>query len=204
MVFKMHFPAALALCFLFLTGCSFPFFGSSPTIEVPPPGVQSSTSDLVESTPESVPVESVTVTNTSQPVPASTPSLQWNLVGVGCLTTTTIEITVSVGIPATGISGVCTGSLPCSSTSPIKYACQLVPHKDGQVYCQGLLAETGAPLTACLQLPGNAQPVCNTFTNFQRYLGGCKCVSLYTDAASCNADAKCVWNAVPAKCENKP
>jgi hypothetical protein len=59
-------------------------------------------------------------------------------------------------------------------------------------------------LTACLQLPGNSQPVCNTFANFQHYLAPCKCVSLYSTQADCNADKNCVWDTVGLKCGKKP
>jgi len=220
MVLKSHILATLVLCLLILTGCTLPLFGTAPTVEIPPPATQSSSSGSVESPTVKVPAATVTVTttsqpgptNTSQPIPTNTsqpvlinkPTLQWKLIGVGCISTTNIEITLSVGVPTTAITGVCAGALPCSAASIIKYACQLVPHKDGQVYCQGLLADSGSALTACLQLPGNTQSICNTFDNFQHYLAPCKCVSLYTDATSCNVDKNCLWNTVSLKCGDKP
>jgi hypothetical protein len=212
MALKINISAVLVLCLLVLTSCTFPFFSTSPTVQIPPPATQSSISGSVETLTVTLPIETVTVTNTSQaaptntsqPIPTNKPALQWNLIGVGCLSTTNIEITLSVGVPATGVTGVCAGALPCSTSSLVKYACQLVPRKDGQVYCQGLHADTGSALTACLQLPSSSQPVCNTFDNFQHYLAPCTCVSLYTTAASCNADTNCVWNPVPLTCGKKP
>jgi len=220
MALKSRIPAVLVLCLLVLTSCTFPFFSSTPTVQLPPPATQSSTSGSVEATTVTLPLKIVTVTqttkpiptNTSQPVPTNTSQpilttispLKWSLVGVGCVSTTNIEITLSVGVPATSVTGVCAGTLPCNTSSPIKYACQLVPHKDGQVYCQGLLADTGSALTACLQLPSSSAPVCNTFDNFEHYLAPCTCATLYTDKPSCNADANCLWNTVSLKCGKKP
>jgi hypothetical protein len=126
------------------------------------------------------------------------------LIGVGCLTTTSIELSVGVGVPASKVLGVCTGTAPCSTTSFNTYSCQLVPNKVGQVYCYGPLADTSSALTACLQLPGSTQPVCNTFGNFERYLLPCKCVSLYSTLATCNADKNCAWNATTLSCDSKP
>jgi hypothetical protein len=205
MAFKMHFLVPLVLFAFLLASCSFPLLGPSTTLEVQPPASQSSGSGSVENPGGgSLPPVQAVATNTTQVLPTNTPSAEWKLVGVGCLTTTTIEITLSAGTPITGVSGVCNGAPPCDNPAVIKYSCQVVPHKVGQVYCQGKIAVYGDPLTACLQVPGSAQLVCNTFSNFQRYLGGCKCVTLYTDASSCNADAKCLWNGVSSKCGDKP
>ncbi len=220
MAHKFRFATVFILFLLILTGCTFPFFSTTPTVEIPPPATQSSTLSSVETLAVTFPIETVTVTNTSQPsptntsqpvptntsqpVPTNSSALQWNLIGVGCLSTTNIEITFTSGVPTTSVTGVCAGALPCSTSSPIKYACQLVPNFDGQVYCYGLLADTGSALTTCLQIPGNTQPICNTFTNFQHYLAPCKCVSLYTDAGSCNADKNCKWDTVGLTCGKKP
>jgi len=219
MVFKSHLSAVLLLCVFILTGCTLPLFGTSPTVQIPPPTSQVPTSGTVETSTATLPIEAATVTvtsqpsatNTSQPVPTNTtqpilvntPALQWSL-SVGCLTTTTIEITLSDGVPTIGISGVCAGTLPCTTASAINYSCQLVPHKDGQAYCQGLAPESGSALTACMQIPGNTQPVCNTFPVFQRYLGACTCPRLYSDATSCNTDKNCKWDTVGLTCKKKP
>jgi hypothetical protein len=212
MALKSHFSIVLVICSLILTSCTLPLFGTSPTVQISSPPTLAQTSGSVETLTVTLPVATVSVTNTSQPVPTNTsqpvptvaPALKWNLIGVGCLTTTTIEISLSVGVPATAVTGICTGNLPCSSSSTITYACQLVPHKDGQAYCQGLLASSGSDLTACLQLPGSAQPACNTFANFQHYLAPCTCPSLYSTATACNADTNCKWDAVGLTCKKKP
>jgi hypothetical protein len=220
MVRKFNIPALLVLCLLILTSCTLPLFGATPTVQIPPPATQSSTSSSAETSTATFPIETAIVTvtsqpsatNTSQPVPTNTtqpilvntPALQWSLIGVGCLTTTTIEITLSDGVPTIGISGVCAGTLPCTTASAINYSCQLVPHKDGQAYCQGLAPESGSALTACMQIPGNTQPVCNTFPDFQRYLGACTCPRLYSDATSCNTDKNCKWDTVGLTCKKKP
>jgi hypothetical protein len=220
MVLKSHLSAVLLLCGVILTSCTLPLFGTSPTVQISPPTLQVPTSSSVETSTTTLPIEAATVTvttqpsatNTSQPVPTNTtqpilvntPSLQWRLIGVGCLTTTTIEISLTDGVPAIGISGVCAGTQPCTTASAISYTCQLVPHKDGQAYCQGLSPESGSALTACLQIAGNPQPACNTFTDFQRYLGACTCPRLYSDATSCNTDKNCKWDTVGLTCKKKP
>lgn len=217
---KFTIPAVLVSCLLVLTSCTLPLFGTSPTVQIPAPNSQvpppisaeTSTATLtveaatvtVTTEPSATNTTQPTVTNTTQPILVNTPSLQWSLIGVGCLTTTTIEITLTDNVPTIGISGVCAGTQPCTTASAISYTCQLVPHKDGQVYCQGLSPESGSALTACLQIAGNPQPVCNTFSDFQRYLGGCKCPSLYSDATSCNKDSNCKWDTVGLTCKKKP
>ncbi len=218
MVQKYKFPVCVALCLFLLASCSLPLFGA-PTVQIPIPTTGAPTLGPVENSTATFTLEAATVTVTTQPsatntieptstntqpVLINTPALQWSLIGVGCLTTTTIEITLSDGVPTIGIAGVCAGTQPCTTTSAITYTCALVPHKDGQVYCQGLSPESGSALTACLQIAGNPQPVCNTFLDFQRYLGQCTCPSLYSDATSCNSDTNCKWDTVGLTCKKKP
>ena len=220
MSFKPHFLAALGLSLIILAGCTFPFFSTSTVVAtLSPATIGFPTSEVVGSTPgttiNTLPVPLVTTTqalvlppvSTVSPTTGVVPALTWKLIGVGCLSTTSIELSVGVGVPASKVLGVCTGTAPCSTASAaslIRFACQLVPNKVGQVYCYGPLADTGSALTACLQLPGSTQPVCNTFDNFQRFLLPCKCVSLYSTLADCNKDKNCAWNATTLKCDKKP
>ena len=214
---KLH--VSVVLCLFLLTSCSLPLFGPSPTTPVPIPTTEVPTIGPVEASTATLTLEAATVTVTTQPsatntieptttntqpVLVNTPALKWSLIGVGCLTTTRIEISLSDGVPSIGIAGVCAGTQPCTTASAITYTCQLVPHKDGQVYCQGLSPESGSALTACLQIAGNPQPVCNTFPDFQHYLGQCTCPRLYTDATSCNTDTNCKWDTVGLTCKKKP
>jgi hypothetical protein len=153
---------------------------------------------------------SITVPDCGAPPPGET---DWRMSSIGCHDATRIYFQIDTGLEWLIPGADYTYSATDGETT---YTCTINPAVVGRIYCAGTRPLVPGPLEFCLQRTGDPAMTCQTYPNFNTWVGGIEscappeeephipsCAD-YTDAYTCGGlhKGECIWiYTEPQHCE---